>query len=81
MLELLGAVRAGGKYNAPTWRVRCHCGLEYLRSGSRGAVQRSQCIPCGRRASGKGQIYPNAQARKRAQNQRAYQRRKLRQAA
>lgn len=77
-LELLGCMRKGGKYHAPTMRVRCSgCGTEYARTGWPGDIKRSSCGTCAQRPQ-PNRRYANSREKKRAANARYYQRRKLR---
>jgi hypothetical protein len=77
-VEILGVFRSGGKYHAPIRRVRCTvCGSEYARTGCPSDIRKARgCSSC----SQTRRKYASTQERRRAQNQRYYQRRKLREA-
>ena len=82
-LELLGFIRRGGKYHAPTRLVRCTaCGAEFARTGWPSDIRSARgCQICSNLGNQNARRYANPKERKRAQNQRCYMRRKAREAA
>lgn len=78
-LEILGFIRHHRGSQSPTRLVRCtKCGHEYARTGSASDIRKS--AGCGNCASKRRRLYPDVQARRRAENQRYWARRKLREA-
>lgn len=68
---------------APAYRVRCtECGSEFIRTGYPSGIKKTRnCSECElRRRAPNCRRYATPKERKRAQNQRYYQRRKLREA-